>query len=69
MIIRQWIILSTLGMGEMLGRLHWLASYDGRDIEFVMGGAAFSITKSPVRNSIISYHLITGKGNFLTNNK
>jgi len=42
----------TSGMGEMLGRLHWLASYDGRDIEFVMGGAVFGITKSPVRNSI-----------------
>lgn len=30
------------GMGEMLGRLHWRAGYDGRDIEFVMGGASFS---------------------------
>jgi len=30
------------GMGEMLGRLHWHAGYDGRDIEFVMGGASFS---------------------------
>ena len=25
------------GMGEMLGRLHWLGGYDGRDIEFVDG--------------------------------
>ena len=30
------------GMGEMLGRLHWLVGYDGRDVEFVMGGASFS---------------------------
>ena len=30
------------GMGEMLGRLHWCAGYDGRDVEFVMGGASFS---------------------------
>lgn len=30
------------GMGEMLGRLHWRGGYDGRDIEFVMGGASFS---------------------------
>ncbi|KAF8513426.1 hypothetical protein BU17DRAFT_53305 [Hysterangium stoloniferum] len=43
------------GMGEMLGRLHWLAGYDGRDIEFVMGGASFSrstqlITTSKLRS-------------------
>ncbi|KAF8329248.1 hypothetical protein F5887DRAFT_1005001 [Amanita rubescens] len=30
------------GMGEMLGLLHWRAGYDGRDIEFIMGGASFS---------------------------
>ena len=30
------------GMGEMLGRLHWFGGYDGRDIEFVMGGFSFS---------------------------
>ncbi|KAF8223692.1 hypothetical protein L208DRAFT_1445244 [Tricholoma matsutake] len=30
------------GMGEILGRLHWRSGYDGRDIEFVMGGASFS---------------------------
>ena len=30
------------GMGEMLGRLHWCGGYDGRDVEFVMGGASFS---------------------------
>ena len=30
------------GMGEMLGRLHWRGGYDGRDIEFIMGGASFS---------------------------
>jgi hypothetical protein len=30
------------GMGEMLGRLHWRAGYDARDVEFVMGGASFS---------------------------
>ncbi|KIM47499.1 hypothetical protein M413DRAFT_6825 [Hebeloma cylindrosporum] len=30
------------GMGDMLGRLHWLGGYDGRDVEFVMGGASIS---------------------------
>ena len=30
------------GMGEMLGRLHWCVGYDGRDVEFIMGGASFS---------------------------
>jgi hypothetical protein len=30
------------GMGEMLSRLHWIARYDGRDVEFIMGGASFS---------------------------
>jgi hypothetical protein len=30
------------GMGEMLGRMHWRCGFDGRDIEFVMGGASFS---------------------------
>lgn len=28
------------GMGEMLGRVHWFGGYDGRDIEFVMGGVS-----------------------------
>jgi len=32
----------VFGMGEMLGHLHWRAGYDGRDVEFVMGGASFS---------------------------
>ncbi|KAI6012977.1 hypothetical protein EDC04DRAFT_2760261 [Pisolithus marmoratus] len=32
----------VFGMGEMLGLLHWRAGYDGRDIEFVLGGMAFS---------------------------
>lgn len=30
------------GMGQMLGRLHWRAGYDARDIEFVLGGEGFS---------------------------
>ena len=30
------------GMGEMLGLLHRCVGYDGRDVEFVMGGASFS---------------------------
>jgi len=30
------------GMGEMLCRLHWCSGYDGRDVEFIMGGASFS---------------------------
>ena len=25
-------------MGETLGHLHWRAGYDGRDVEFIMGG-------------------------------
>jgi hypothetical protein len=29
-------------MGEMLSRLHSRVGYDGRDVEFVMGGASFS---------------------------
>jgi len=36
------------GMGEMLGRLHWRAGYDGRDIEFVLGGVSFSGVESYV---------------------
>ncbi|KAF8621384.1 hypothetical protein AX15_007841 [Amanita polypyramis BW_CC] len=32
----------AFGMGEMLGRLHWHAGCDGRDIEFVIGGMGFS---------------------------
>ena len=28
----------ALEIGEMLGRIHWHGGYDGRDIEFVMGG-------------------------------
>jgi hypothetical protein len=30
------------GMGEMLGHVHWRGGYDGRDVEFIMGGASFS---------------------------
>ena len=30
------------GMAEFLGRLYWRGGYDGRDIEFIMGGASFS---------------------------
>ena len=29
------------GMREMLGRLHWRGGHDGRDVEFIMGGASF----------------------------
>ena len=32
------------GMGEMLGRLHGCTGYEGRDIEFVLGGRGFSDT-------------------------
>ncbi|EIM82773.1 uncharacterized protein STEHIDRAFT_64298, partial [Stereum hirsutum FP-91666 SS1] len=31
------------GMGEMLGRIHWVAGYDGRDIEFVMAGSGLGV--------------------------
>lgn len=31
------------GMGEMLGRVHWVAGYDGRDIEFVMAGSGLGV--------------------------
>ncbi|KDQ07935.1 hypothetical protein BOTBODRAFT_59671 [Botryobasidium botryosum FD-172 SS1] len=34
--------LIAFGMGEMVGRLHWFAGYDARDIEFVLGGQSFS---------------------------
>ena len=34
-------------MGEILGCLHWRAGNDGRDVEFVRGGASFS-TMSPL---------------------
>lgn len=30
------------GMGEMLGRIHFMGGYDARDIEFVLGGDGFS---------------------------
>ncbi|KAK7692602.1 hypothetical protein QCA50_004234 [Cerrena zonata] len=30
------------GMGESLGRLHFLGGYDARDVEFVLGGDGFS---------------------------
>jgi len=30
------------GMGEMVGRLHWHAGFDARDVEFVLGGLGFS---------------------------
>jgi hypothetical protein len=32
------------GMGEMLGRLHRRARYDGRDIEFFLGGRGFNFS-------------------------
>lgn len=31
------------GMGEMLSWIHWVAGYDGRDIEFVIAGAGFGV--------------------------
>lgn len=31
------------GMGEMLGSIHWLSGFDGRDIEFIMAGTGISI--------------------------
>ena len=37
------------GMGKILGRIHWTCGYDGRDIEFVMGGDGYSG---------VSYHVI-----------
>lgn len=32
----------ALEIGETLGRIHWSGGYDGRDIEFVMGGDGFA---------------------------
>lgn len=32
----------AVGMGEMLGRVDFLAGFDGRDVEFVLGGETFS---------------------------
>lgn len=31
------------GMSEMLGRIHWIAGYDGRDIEFVRAGSGMGV--------------------------
>ena len=47
------------GMGEMLGRLHGRAGYDGRDIEFVLGGRGFSDTSFYVIdfNQVCCYRL------------
>lgn len=33
------------GMGEMLARVHWIAGYDARDIEFVMGGTGYGAVR------------------------
>ncbi|KAH0585317.1 hypothetical protein H2248_008558 [Termitomyces sp. 'cryptogamus'] len=30
------------GMGEMLARMHWIAGYDARDVEFVMAGSPYT---------------------------
>ena len=55
----------VFGMGEMLGRFHWRAGYDARDVEFVMGGASFSgvtlfvIDFNQVCHSISLYILMT----------
>jgi len=32
----------ALEMGEMLGRIHWRAGYDVRDIEFIVGGDGYT---------------------------
>ncbi|KAI0309030.1 hypothetical protein OF83DRAFT_1180092 [Amylostereum chailletii] len=33
------------GMGEMLERVHWIGGYDGRDIEFTMGGTGHDFVR------------------------
>jgi len=45
----------AFGMGEMLSRMHWLGGYDGRDIEFVMGGASFS----GIAMNVIDFNQVT----------
>ena len=45
------------GMGEILGCLHWNVGYDGRDIEFVLGGASFS----GVESYIIDFNQVSPK--------
>ena len=51
------------GMGEMLGLLHWDIGYDGRDIEFVLGGVSFSGVESYVIdfNQVSPKRLIIGR--------
>ena len=42
------------GLGEMLSRIHWIAGYDGRDIEFVMGGDGYG----SVRYYVIDFNQV-----------
>ncbi|TFY74431.1 hypothetical protein EWM64_g9581, partial [Hericium alpestre] len=41
------------GMGEMLSKIHWIAGYDARDVEFVMAGAPHAAT---TRLYVIDYN-------------
>ena len=43
------------GMGEMLSRIHWVAGYDARDVEFVMAG---SLREFTVRLYVIDYNQV-----------
>ena len=43
------------GMGEMLSRIHWIAGYDARDVEFVMAGAPDS---AEVRFHLIDFNQV-----------
>lgn len=45
----------AVGMGEMLGWIHWLCGYDGRDIEFVLAGSGYPGT---VRYFVIDFNQV-----------
>ena len=46
------------GMGEMLSRIHWVAGYDARDVEFVMAGSLRALT---VQLYVIDYNQVRAR--------
>ena len=46
------------GMGEMLSRIHWVAGYDARDVEFVMAGSLRAFT---VQLYVIDYNQVRAR--------
>jgi len=51
------------GMGEMLGRFHWRSGYDGRDVEFVIGGEGFS----GIAMNVIDFNQVRPNSNHFSN--